>query len=213
MKRKIIIPLLAAAAILAVALAASNIGRGDVGQRHILVAYFSATGNTKAVAETTATVLHGDLFRIAAEEPYTDADLGHGESARVTREQADPNSRPAIKNRVENWEQYDTVVIGYPIWNGDAPRIVSTFVQSYDFTGKKVAVFCTSGSSGVEDSQEKLRGLLPGAEFRPGIRFDAAGRCPGLGSGGGHRIRRHFRLRKRPDGGIMRENKPRKEPV
>ena len=96
MKRKIIIPLLAAAAILAVALAASNIGRGDVGQRHILVAYFSATGNTKAVAETTATVLHGDLFRIAAEEPYTDADLGHGESARVTREQADPNSRPAI---------------------------------------------------------------------------------------------------------------------
>lgn len=86
MKRKIIIPLLAAAAILAVALAASNIGRGDVGQRHILVAYFSATGNTKAVAETTATVLHGDLFRIAAEEPYTDADLGHGESARVTRE-------------------------------------------------------------------------------------------------------------------------------
>lgn len=114
MKRKIIIPLLAAAAILAVALAASNIGRGDVGQRHILVAYFSATGNTKAVAETTATVLHGDLFRIAAEEPYTDADLSHGESARVTREQADPNSRPAIKNRVENWEQYDTVVIGYP---------------------------------------------------------------------------------------------------
>ena len=175
MKRKIIIPLLAAAAILAVALAASNIGRGDVGQRHILVAYFSATGNTKAVAETTATVLHGDLFRIAAEEPYTDADLGHGESARVTREQADPNSRPAIKNRVENWEQYDTVVIGYPIWNGDAPRIVSTFVQSYDFTGKKVAVFCTSGSSGVEDSQEKLRGLLPGAEFRPGIRFDGPG--------------------------------------
>lgn len=174
MKRKNIIPLLAAAAILAVALAASNIGRGDVEQRHILVAYFSATGNTKAVAETTATVLHGDLFRIAAEEPYTDADLGHGESARVTREQADPNSRPAIKNRVENWEQYDTVVIGYPIWNGDAPRIVSTFVQSYDFTGKKVAVFCTSGSSGVEDSQEKLRGLLPGAEFRPGIRLDAA---------------------------------------
>lgn len=174
MKRKIIIPLLAAAAILAVALAASNIGRGDVGQRHILVAYFSATGNTKAVAETAATVLHGDLFRIAAEEPYTDADLGHGESARVTREQADPNSRPAIKNRVKNWEQYDTVVIGYPIWNGDAPRIISTFVQSYDFTGKKVAVFCTSGSSGVEDSQEKLRGLLPGAEFRPGIRFDAA---------------------------------------
>lgn len=153
MKRKIIIPLLAAAAILAVALAASNIGRGDVGQRHILVAYFSATGNTKAVAETTATVLHGDLFRIAAEEPYTDADLGHGESARVTREQADPNSRPAIKNRVENWEQYDTVVIGYPIWNGDAPRIVSTFVQSYDLPGK---------GGGVLHLRQQRRGGQPG---------------------------------------------------
>ena len=153
MKRKIIIPVLAAAAILALILAASNIGRGDVGQRHILVAYFSATGNTKAVAETAATVLHADLFRIVPEEPYTDADLGHGEDARVTR--------------------YDTIVIGYPIWGGDAPRIVSTFVESYDFTGKRAAVFCTSGSSGVEGSQENLRALLPGVEFRPGIRFDA----------------------------------------
>lgn len=110
MKRKIIIPVLAAAAILALILAASNIGRGDVGQRHILVAYFSATGNTKAVAETAATVLHADLFRIVPEEPYTDADLGHGEDARVTREQADPASRPTIKSRVENWEQYDTKI-------------------------------------------------------------------------------------------------------
>ena len=172
MKRKILLPALAAAAILALALAASNIGRGDVGQRHTLVAYFSATGNTKAVAETAATVLHADLIRIVPEEPYTDADLGHGEDARVTREQADLDCRPAIKNRVENWEQYDTIVIGYPIWGGDAPRIVSTFVESYDFAGKRAAVFCTSGSSGVEDSQEKLQALLPGVEFRPGIRFD-----------------------------------------
>lgn len=175
MKRKILIPVLAAAVIAAVALAASSIGRNaDAGDRHILVAYFSATGNTKAVAETAATVLRGDIFRIIPEERYSEDDLGHGADARVTREQADPNSRPAIKNRVENWAQYDTIVIGYPIWGGDAPRIVSTFAESYDFTGRKVTVFCTSGSSGVEDSQEKLRGLLPGAEFRPGIRFDAA---------------------------------------
>ena len=172
MKRKIIIPVLAAAAILALILAASNIGRGDVGQRHILVAYFSATGNTKAVAETAATVLHADLFRIVPEEPYTDADLGHGEDARVTREQADPASRPTIKSRVENWEQYDTIVIGYPIWGGDAPRIVSTFVESYDFTGKKAAVFCTSGSSGVEDSENALKGEFAGANFLPGTRFE-----------------------------------------
>lgn len=174
MKRKIIIPLLAAAAILAVALAASNIGRGDVGQRHILVAYFSARGTPRPWRRTTATVLPwGSVPHCCGGALYRRGPGPRGER-RVTREQADPNSRPAIKNRVENWEQYDTVVIGYPIWNGDAPRIVSTFVQSYDFTGKKVAVFCTSGSSGVEDSQEKLRGLLPGAEFRPGIRFDAA---------------------------------------
>lgn len=175
MKRKIIVPVLAAAAVLTLALAASGIGRNTADMdRHILVAYFSATGNTKAVAETAATVLHGDLFRIVPVEAYTDADLGHGEDARVTREQADPGSRPAIKNRVENWEQYDLIVIGYPIWGGDAPRIISTFAESYDFAGKKVAVFCTSGSSGVEDSRENLRALLPEAEFLPGRRFEAA---------------------------------------
>ena len=173
MKRKILIPVLAAAVIAAVALAASSIGRNaDAGDRHILVAYFSATGNTKAVAETAATVLRGDIFRIIPEERYSEDDLGHGADARVTREQADPNSRPAIKNRVENWDQYDTIVIGYPIWGGDAPRIVSTFAESYDFTGRKVAVFCTSGSSGVEESEANIQALLPEAVFLPGTRFE-----------------------------------------
>ena len=106
------------------ALAASNIGRGDVGQRHILVAYFSATGNTKAVAETTATVLHGDLFRIAAEEPYTDADLGHGRAPGSPESRPIPTAARLSKIEWKTGEQYDTVVIGYPIWNGDAPRIV-----------------------------------------------------------------------------------------
>lgn len=173
MKRKNLLPVLLAAAVLAVALAASDIGRGDQTERHILVAYFSATGTTKSVAETAATALRADVFRIVPEERYTEEDLGHGADARVTREQADPASRPAIKNRVENWAQYDTVVIGYPIWGGDAPRIVSTFLDSYDFTGKKVTVFCTSGSSGVEESEENIRTMLPEATFLPGRRFEA----------------------------------------
>ncbi len=173
MNRKVLLPVLLAAAVLAVALAASDIGRGDMAERHILVAYFSATGTTKSVAETAATALGADVFRIVPEEKYTEDDLGHGADARVTREQADPASRPAIENRVENWAQYDTVVIGYPIWGGDAPRIVSTFLDSYDFAGKKVAVFCTSGSSGVEESAENIKAQLPGVTFLTGRRFEA----------------------------------------
>lgn len=173
MNRKKLLPVLAVAAVLAVILAASGVGRGDMTERHVLVAYFSATGTTKSVAETAATALRADVFRIVPEEPYTDEDLGHGADARVTREQADPASRPAIQNRVENWDQYDTVVIGYPIWGGGAPRIVSTFLDSYDFAGKKVAVFCTSGSSGVEESAENIKAQLSGAEFLSGRRFEA----------------------------------------
>lgn len=174
MKRKIIIPLLAAAA---------DSGSGPGSQQYragrCRAASYSGGllfchGEHQGRAETTATVLHGDLVpHCCGGALYRRGPGPRGERPdhpRASRSQ----QPPAIKNRVENWEQYDTVVIGYPIWNGDAPRIVSTFVQSYDFTGKKVAVFYTSGSSGVEDSQEKLRGLLPGAEFRPGIRFDAA---------------------------------------
>ena len=92
MNRKKLLPVLAVAAVLAVILAASGVGRGDMTERHVLVAYFSATGTTKSVAETAATALRADVFRIVPEEPYTDEDLGHGADARVTREQADPAS-------------------------------------------------------------------------------------------------------------------------
>ena len=95
MKRKSLLLLLLVATVAGVALAGSSIGRNaDAGNRHILVAYFSATGNTKSVAETASTVLNADLLRILPAEPYTEEDLGHGEQARVTREQSDPASRP-----------------------------------------------------------------------------------------------------------------------
>ena len=127
-----------------------------------LVVYFSATGSTKTAAEAIAAAT-GDL-------DYNNAD------SRVSREHDDETLRDvALKTTtVANWADYDTVYIGYPIWWGIAAWPVDTFVKANDFTGKTVIPFCTSGSSGVEDSQEKLRALLPGAEFRPGIRFDAA---------------------------------------
>lgn len=174
MKRKILLPLLLAAAVLGLALAASDFGRDpNADNKHILVAFFSATGNTKSAAETAATVLYADLVRITPVEPYTEADLSHDPDARVPKEQSDPDSRPGIRNTVENWEQYDTVVIGYPIWSGIAPRIIHTFADSYDFSGKRVALFCTSGSSGVEDSEEELREAFAGAELLPGARLEA----------------------------------------
>lgn len=173
MKRKTLALLLLVATVAGVALAGSDIGQNaNAADRHILVAYFSATGNTKSVAETAATVLNADLLRLLPAEPYTEEDLGHGADARVTREQSDPASRPALKNTAENWPQYDTVLIGYPIWGGAAPRIINTFIDSYDFAGKCVAFFCTSGSSGIEDSEAALKEQLRGAEVLSGARFD-----------------------------------------
>ena len=103
----------------------------------VLVAYFSATGTTEGVAEHIANGLNADIYEIIPEEPYTDADLNYNDSnSRSTIEMNDKASRPAISGSVENMEQYDTVFIGYPIWWGEAPRIVSTFVESYDFSGK-----------------------------------------------------------------------------
>ena len=90
----------------------------------------------------------------------------------MTREQSDPASRPTIKNTAENWLQYDTVLIGYPIWGGTAPRIINTFIDSYDFAGKRVAFFCTSGSSGIEDSEAALKEQIHGADVLSGARFD-----------------------------------------
>lgn len=173
MNRKSILPFFAAAIVLGLALAGSDVGRNpQAANRQLLVAFFSATGNTKAVAETAATALQGDLFRIVPQQAYTDADLSHDPQARVPLEQSDPRSRPAIRDTVENWEQYRVVLVGYPIWSGVAPRIIQTFADSYDFSGKTVALFCTSGSSGVEDSQQALQASFAPAEIVAATRFE-----------------------------------------
>lgn len=138
----------------------------------VLVAYFSATNTTKGVAEHIADGLHADLYEIVPEEPYTDADLNYNDNnSRTTIEMNDPDFRPAISDSVENMEQYDIIFIGYPIWWGEAPRIVSTFVESYDFSGKTIVPFCTSGSSGVGSSATNLEQLTSGATWLDGKRF------------------------------------------
>mgnify|MGYP002570146873 CR=1 FL=1 len=138
----------------------------------VLVAYFSATNTTATVAEHLADGLQADLYRIIPEEPYTDADLDYNDNnSRSTLEMNDPAARPAISGSVENMDQYDIVFIGYPIWWGDAPRIVSTFVESYDFSSKTIVPFCTSGGSGISASAANLEQLTSGADWLDGQRL------------------------------------------
>lgn len=149
----------------------SEENRSDMG--NVLVAYFSATNTTEGVAKTIADILGADLYEITPEQPYTDADLNYRDNnSRSTVEMNDPNARPAISGSVENMEQYDIVFIGYPIWWGEAPRILSTFVEHYDFSGKTVVPFCTSGGSGVGSSASNLARLTSGAVWLSGARLN-----------------------------------------
>ena len=137
-----------------------------------IVVYFSATGTTKGVAERIATVTGGDLFELLPAEPYSDADLDwHDKNSRTTIEMNDPNVRPAIANDTVNLESYTTVYIGYPIWWGDAPRIMSTFVEAHDFDGKTVIPFCTSG--GIGRSGSSLASQAGSGNWLDGKRLDA----------------------------------------
>ena len=139
-----------------------------------IVVYFSATGTTKGVAERIAAVTGGDLFELLPAEPYSDADLDwHDKNSRTTIEMNDPNVRPAIANDTVNLESYTTVYIGYPIWWGDAPRIMSTFVEAHDFDGKTVIPFCTSGGSGIGRSGSSLASQAGSGNWLDGKRLDA----------------------------------------
>lgn len=139
----------------------------------ILVAYFSATNTTEGVAEHIANGLNAELYEIVPQEPYTDADLDYNDnSSRSTIEMNDPDARPAISGSVENMDQYDIVFLGYPIWWGEAPRIVSTFIESYDFSGKTIVPFCTSGGSGIGSSAANLEELTSGTAWLEGQRLN-----------------------------------------
>jgi flavodoxin len=135
-----------------------------------LVAYFSASGITKSVADSLAKALdQADLFEIVPEIPYTKADLNWmNKQSRSSVEMDDPSSRPVIANRVSNMEEYDTVFIGFPIWWYVAPHIINSFLESYDFSNKTLVPFATSGSSGMGKTEEVLQGICPQANWKPG---------------------------------------------
>lgn len=138
-----------------------------------LVVYFSRTGNTKALAESAARALDAELYEIRAKIPYTDEDIRYDTGCRAYREQRDPAARPEIADPLPELSGYGTVLLGYPIWHGQAPKLLYTFLESVDLTGKTVAPFCTSASSPVGTSAVNLHPLAPRAEWKEGKRFAA----------------------------------------
>jgi flavodoxin len=138
-----------------------------------LVVYFSQTGNTRPIAEFIAKDLGADIYEIKAEIPYTDDDIKYYTDCRADREQKDPSARPAIAGELPDLTEYDTIYLGYPIWHGQAPKIIYTFIEGVDLSGKTVVPFCTSGSSPVGTSAENLHPLAPDAVWKDGTRFAA----------------------------------------
>ena len=139
-----------------------------------LVVYFSATGNTESAANYIAQATGGDLFELEPAEPYTDEDLNYNnDNSRVSREHEDESLRNVelVADTVENWDDYDTVFIGYPIWWGIAAWPVDSFVEANDFTGKTVIPFATSASSGLGQSGKLLAELAGTGDWQEGQRF------------------------------------------
>ena len=140
-----------------------------------LVAYFSASGVTEKMAKTLAEVTGADLFEIQPAVPYTTADLDWmNKKSRSSVEMSNPDSRPEIGNKIPDMGQYDTVFVGFPIWWYVAPTIINTFLESYDFTGKKIATFATSGGSGMGKTDSILKKCAPNTDWKEGKRFGSA---------------------------------------
>lgn len=153
------------------AAAASSVPAPEDG---VLVAYFSATGNTRAVAEKIAALTGGDLYEIVPAQPHTSEDLDWRNSqSRSSQEMDDPDARPEIAGSPVEMDGYGTLYLGYPIWHGQAPRILSTFVESCNLEGVRVIPFCTSGSSGIGSSADSLAEQADSGAWLEGRRFDS----------------------------------------
>lgn len=140
----------------------------------VLVAYFSASGVTANLAENLASAIGADLHEIKPEKPYTKADLNWmDKKSRSSVEMNDKSFRPGIANKIYNMEQYDTVFVGFPIWWYVAPTIINTFLEQYDFNGKKIIPFATSGGSSMGNTNCELAPSCVGAELIEGKRFSA----------------------------------------
>ena len=143
------------------------------GESNTLVAYFSVTNHTEALAKFAQEHLECDLFEIVPTQEYTSEDIDYNSDCRANREQNDETARPQIKNKIEDMSKYDTIVLGYPIWWAQAPKIMYTFIESYDFTNKTILPFCTSGSSPIGSSATNLAKSAPKANWLEGKRFAA----------------------------------------
>lgn len=155
--------------------ASSSAASSDAANK-TLVVYYSATGNTAKVAEVIVNENDMDVFAIMPEQPYSAEDLAWtDENSRVSKEHADPALQDValLQDTPDNWDSYETVIIGYPIWWGQAAYPVASFVKDNDFTGKTVIPFCTSASSDIGDSAQNLADLAKGGEWMGGMRFPA----------------------------------------
>lgn len=142
--------------------------------KEVLVAYFSVTGNTETVAQKIANVTGADIYEIVPAIEYTEADINYGDSdSRTSKEQNDSSVRPEIQSETISLEGYDTIYIGYPIWWGEEPRIMDTFVELYDFGNITIIPFCTSGSSGIGSSGSNLSENAGSGNWLEGKRFDS----------------------------------------
>ena len=170
--KKMIAAMLTLSLLLTVALSAGMPASAEEAGRHIVIVYFSATGTTKGVAEKLQEALHADIYEIVPEEPYTAADLNYNDSkSRTSIETDDPSCRPPIAGELPDLTVYDTILIGSPIWWGDVPRIVSNFVEQVDLTDKTLAVFFTSGGSGLGNSMKHLEEQSCAGTWLEGKRF------------------------------------------
>ena len=143
------------------------------GESNTLVAYFSVTNHTETLAKFAQEHLECDLFEIVPTQEYTSEDIDYNSDCRANKEQNDETARPQIKNKIEDMSKYDTIVLGYPIWWAQAPKIMYTFIESYDFTNKTILPFCTSGSSPIGSSATNLAKSAPKANWLEGKRFAA----------------------------------------
>lgn len=140
-----------------------------------LVVYFSCTGNTKAATQQIADKLGAGVYEIMPAQPYTEDDIDYNnDNCRANREMNDASARPAIGGQSVDLANYDTILLGYPIWWGTMPRIINTFVEAHDLSGKVVLPFCTSGGSSISQSVSDLRQAAPKADVRDGLRISGS---------------------------------------
>lgn len=151
-----------------------NSTSNQVEANRILITYFSATNITESIANKIHNNVSSNIFEIEPEIPYTQEDLAYYTGGRADQEQNDSNARPAIKTQITNIDDYNTIFLGYPIWHGQAPRIISTFLENYNFKDKIIIPFCTSHSSGIGSSATNLYPLANGANWKVGQRFSSS---------------------------------------